>query len=213
MAPLVSILLPSRARPGLAVESMKSLVDNMSDINYEILLAVDPDDAHNYEHFQYMWVAPERWGYGQLHLYYNALAEQARGEWLLLWNDDALMETPEWDTTLRALPQDVLVADLQSQHSPDLCCFPAVRRRAVEAVGGFSPHTNHCDSYWQDIGRATDTIRAVDIHVNHRRFDVTGENRDEVFLEGQSNYRGHEYYGPRIQALIAEDIETIRRIK
>lgn len=212
MASLISVLLPSRARPGLASESMKSLVENMSDINYEILLAVDPDDAHNYEHFQYMWVAPERWGYGQLHKYYNALAEQARGDWLLLWNDDALMETPEWDTTLRALPDSILVADLQSQHSPGLCCFPAVRKRAVEAVGGFSPHTPHCDTYWQDIGRETGTIQSVGIRVNHRRFDVSGENADVTYREGQSSYKTSEYYGPQVQSLIAQDIATIRRL-
>ena len=39
----------------------------------------------------------DRLGYKNLHEYMNALWVQASGEWLMLWNDDALMETKDWD--------------------------------------------------------------------------------------------------------------------
>jgi hypothetical protein len=36
-------------------------------------------------------------GYDSLHEYYNELASKATGDWLMLWNDDAVMETEGWD--------------------------------------------------------------------------------------------------------------------
>jgi len=194
-----------------SVKTLLDLADAPEDV--EILLGLDPDDVENYRNLPHTYfVAPERWGYANLHRYYTALGDFAQGEWLFLWNDDALMETQGWDTELLSLPSDVLVADFQSFHSPSLCCFPAVRVEAVDAVGGFSLHTNHCDTYWQDIGHATGTIRALNSYVNHQRYDVSGQNQDTTWHESQAGYRTSEYYGVEIQHLIGLDIETIRGI-
>lgn len=210
---MISVLLPTRSRPYLYRLSVRTLMETISDTtNMEVLTAVDPDDVDFYADIPDKLVVEERYGYSQLHRYYNALAERATGEWLLLWNDDAMMDSTGWDVLLNNLPESTLVADFQSQHSPGLCCFPAVRKRAVEAVGGFSLHTPHCDTYWQDIGRATGSIQAVDAYVDHRRYDVSGDNNDVTYQESQGGYKTHEYYGPIVQSLIAQDIETIRGI-
>jgi glycosyltransferase involved in cell wall biosynthesis len=211
---MISILCPSRGRPTLLAESIGSLRDQAT-TSLELLVAADEDDSETVQVARGLdatVVVSERVGYSNLHVYYNGLAKQASGDWLLLWNDDATMLTASWDRAIEGLPAGVLVADLQSYHSPDLCCFPAVRYVAVTAVGGFSPHTPHCDTYWQDLGRATETIRSVDVHVRHDRFDVNGMNHDQTYLDGQAGYRSAEYYSEFVQSAISVDVDKIRGI-
>lgn len=211
---MISILCPSRGRPDLLAGSIESL-RNKAATDLEVLVAADTDDPNTVQVARGLdttVIVSERVGYSNLHVYYNSLAEQASGDWLLLWNDDATMLTDSWDQVIEELPPAVLVADLQSHHSPDLCCFPAVRYVAVTAVGGFSPHTPHCDTYWQDLGRATETIRSVDVHVRHDRFDVNGMNHDQTYLDGQAGYRSAEYYSEFVQSAISVDVDKIRGI-
>jgi hypothetical protein len=42
----------------------------------------------------------ERQGYHRLHIYNNKLAEHTDARWLMIWNDDAVMETQGWDTEI-----------------------------------------------------------------------------------------------------------------
>lgn len=214
----VSVLLPTRKRPESLRASVTSLRERATYPDLlDILVAVDPDDPESVEvakelGIERIWVTDERYGYGQLHRYYNGLADAADGEWMLLWNDDAKMLTERWDEVLAALDDRVLVADLQSQHSPRLVCFPAVRRAAVEAVGGFSPHTPHCDTYWQQIGRETRRMVAIPVHVFHDRNDITGGHDDETWREGQAGYRQQEFFSPPIQTAIRQDAAKVRRL-
>ena len=70
----------------------------------EYLVAHDPDDPPPYPPppDARFWEAPERYGYQRLHEYYNALAAQARGDWLFIWNDDARMASEGWDEVIEA---------------------------------------------------------------------------------------------------------------
>jgi hypothetical protein len=42
----------------------------------------------------------DRQGYHRLHIYNNKLAEHTDARWLMIWNDDAVMETQGWDTEI-----------------------------------------------------------------------------------------------------------------
>lgn len=217
----ISVLLPSRGRPDSLRASIASLRDHAADRStLEILVATDPDDPHTLDVAAVLgatvWTAPERYGYAQLHLYFNRLADLASGSWLLLWNDDAIMTTTGWNERIAEVPDEVMVADLQSQLSPSFCCFPAVRRRAIVATGGvYSPHTPHVDSWWQDIGRQSGTIRPVDVHVRHDRFDLTGAHHDPTYLEGRAGpgLRDSEYFSAEVQAHVAAAADRLRALR
>jgi hypothetical protein len=216
----ISVLLPSRKRPEMLRNSISSLVNSAvrPDWDYlEVLVMYDPDDpetreaVQGFHHCVSVHPAPQRYGYSQLNTYFNLLAEISTGDWLMLWNDDAIMRTDFWDNQLLGVPEHAFVADFQTNFSPHLCCFPAVRRWTVEVVGGFSPHTCHCDTYWQDIGRSfRGGIVPVAAYVDHRRFDICGENKDATYLEGQGGYRTAEYYSARVQSLIQSDVDKIK---
>ncbi len=167
---MISVLLPSRGHPDLLKRSVASLLDHASAVEMvEVLVAADEDDPETVkaalELTRSVTIASERAGYGRLHEYYQRLSLAARGDWLLVWNDDAQMLTYNWDAIIEGQPDGVLVADIQSPYSP-LCCFPAVRRTAVQALGRFSTDNPHVDTFWQDIGHLTGTIAAVPVHAS-----------------------------------------------
>lgn len=217
----IAVLLPSRGRVISLIDSTASLINQAERPDLlEILVAADPDDPKTAEYAARIprtscWIAPERYGYRGLHHYFNGLCDLVgpfnNMAWALLWNDDARMLTPGWDRVLRDQPSELIVADLWvDKHSPDLCTFPAIRRWAIAALGTFSPVTCHCDTWWQDIGRALNGIRPVPIKVDHQRFDLTGKHDDPTYREGQAQYRSAEYYGPVVQQRLREAVETIR---
>jgi glycosyltransferase involved in cell wall biosynthesis len=213
---MISVLLPSRKRPDSLRKSIASL-RSLADQDIEILVAIDPDDIATIRQVKELGVkylvTHERYGYHNLHIYYNQLAEIATGDWMLLWNDDAEMITRNWCSIITELRTPYLIADLQSElSSSGHCCFPAVRRSAIEAVGGFSPWTNHCDTFWQDIGRSTGKIKVVPVVVNHQRFDITGGHDDETYREGQQGYRPEHYRGSEVQSKIQECIKLIEEL-
>jgi hypothetical protein len=184
----------------------------------EVLVAADPDDPATIEACRqadiYCWVAPERYGYSRLNEYFNRLADVASGEWLMLWNDDARMETISWDEKLLEAPPETMIADLWVDgHSPDLCTFPVLRRHVLHKAGGvYSPITCHCDTWWQDIGRRLGIIKPVDIQIDHQRSDLRpGMHADQTRAEALSGYRSADFYGDQVQAGINQYVERIGR--
>lgn len=164
---MISVLCPSRGNPEWLKRSAKSLRSTARG-EFELLVAADDDDPVTIEtaaEAADTTVVLPRAGYARLHVYYQALADIAAGDWLLVWNDDCIMLTPGWDVIIRALPPEVLVADVQSPHSP-LCCLPAVRRSAVEAIGTFSSDNPHIDTFWQDVANSLGVMRAVPVRAS-----------------------------------------------
>lgn len=218
----ISVLLPSRGRPGSLIQSAHSLVERAARPDLiEIMVAADPDDEPTAQCARELgipcWIAPERYGYHKLNVYFNALCELTGGKWVLLWNDDARMLTDGWDRVIveqeQMLTKRVMVCDLWVDgHSPHLCTFPVVRREAIAAIGGvFSPLTCHCDTWWQDIGRATGTIQPVPVKVDHQRADLTGLHNDQTYRDGQEGYRSREFYGVLVQTALRSAAERLRR--
>lgn len=210
---MISVLCPSRLRCGEIIASVSGLVALAEKpLDIEILVAVDPDDPSDYEALTGPWRqtyvqrVPERYGYRQLHLYYNLLADIAQGDWLLLWNDDAVMTTTGWDAIVaRYLPNVVL-----SPHNPHdpIPAFPIIPKRFVDALGHFSlgPHN---DIWWQDIASALGILQWIDVHVEHHRPDLTGQPADSVHNErGHWLQQQYDELGPELQ----QDIEVIRSL-
>lgn len=187
---MISVLLPSRGRPELLARSVASLRDNAARPP-EILVAADDDDPVTVQlarTLDMITVVCSPVGYARLHEYYAVLAARATGDWLLVWNDDATMMTMHWDIAIEKLPASVLIADLPSTQSP-LCCFPAIRRAAVDALGRFSTANPHVDTFWQDVGHYTGTIASVPVFARHDTPAKTGQT--------------HGFYEPGHQAELA----------
>ena len=154
-----SILFPTRERPDLLTNILNSIVLHTHDIEaIEILIAYDDDDDQTEAvirdgiyvepHIPIQWVRTKR-SLNFSRDYYTMLSKRARGRWLIIVNDDAEFETPNWDLMAeRALQdqapviygwvEDGLGASRMTDFN-DYTCFPILGRAGVEALGYVFP--------------------------------------------------------------------------
>lgn len=221
---MISVLCPSRGRPESLRASAGWLFSLASDISsVEVLVAMDPDDKPTLESGMWCtpawpegatvrpWIAPERYGYARIHEYCNHLAAMARGDWLLLWNDDATMRTPGWDKVIEAEAPGVLWT--QSNHGQYF--FPAWPKAWSDAWGHASLSPN-VDVWVSEVGTRLGLARPVPVAVFHDRKDITGGHDDATYAEGRAvmgsyaNHPGHDSPASREQRIA--DAVTVRRM-
>ena len=175
-------MLPSRMRPESLQRSVESLMDLARDASQvEVIVVADADDnstAYAARSLGCRVLRTRRHGYAALHNYYNYAARVSRGDYLILWNDDAVMQTCQWDWVLTSIRPTAWVANLQSQHSP-VSCFPAVRREFYTTLGHLSLNT-HVDSWIQAVARQVGVDVEVPIYVDHQNAGVTGAHEDDT---------------------------------
>jgi len=156
-----------------------------------------------------VWVTP-RLGYRNLHVYVNELSARATGDWLFLWNDDALMTTPGWDEEIAKFNGQMVVVNPQTNHGNHQfgnCIFPIIPKRMFDLLGHFSL-SNHNDTYVEYIANTLGIRRDVPILVCHDRADLTGANNDSVYAERE--FTTGEFGGYENQANIHRDVEFLR---
>lgn len=209
---MISVLLPSRGRPKPLTDSIAGLLD-LADRpgSIEILIAADPDDPDTHDvdlpWQARAWMAPERYGYPRLHEYVNRLAEQADGDWLMLWNDDARILTDGWDTIVRDQDENVLWP--HSNDIPTCNTFPIWPRAWTDHLGHVSL-SPHCDSWIQFLGQTIDRHERVDVEILHDRADLTGGHDDQTRAESLAGYRTADYGAPAMEAARADDVAALR---
>ncbi|GAA1888250.1 hypothetical protein GCM10009837_07620 [Streptomyces durmitorensis] len=210
---MISVLLPSRGRPQPLAETVATLLE-LADKpgGIQILIAADPDDQPTLQApvpwQASVWAAPERYGYPRLHEYVNRLAEQADGDWLMLWNDDARILTEDWDRLVEERAPGVLWP-----HSNDIATcntFPIWPRTWTDHLGHVSL-SPHCDSWIQYLGQTLGLHQRVDVEILHDRADLTGGHNDQTRAESLAGYRTTDYGSPAMDAARAADIAALKQ--
>lgn len=190
-----SFLIPTRERKEMLEKSILSIMetaDNPSEI--ELLLGVDNDDQETAD-----YVANELpkvlegynndtkvlkfnpLGYGKLHEYVNALCGYASGDYLVLWNDDCILQTKGWDTLLSEQEDKFAVFKMnQTNHPHPYALFPIVPIDWYLLIGYFSLNAQN-DAWVSTIAKALNVLKPIDIDILHDRFDLTGNNDDDTF--------------------------------
>jgi glycosyl transferase / beta-hydroxylase protein BlmF len=194
---MISVLIPSRGRHAALAGSITSLKETASGrVPLEFLVAADPDDkdtilAVSLWSGTSLWVAPQRFGYNGLHEYYNALAAQATGDWLLIWNDDALMRTQGWDQIVESQDQGVLWPSANHHEANNL--FPIWPAAWTRAIGHVSLCFN-CDTWMQEVGAALGRQWKIPVTIYHDRHNVTGSPAfdDTTAAEGTEQADKHQ---------------------
>src|SRR5690242_8084784 len=175
---LISVLLPTRERPGMLRRSIDSLRDNAYlPEQIEFCVAVDPDDTPPEVPGIKVHIPPSRYGYGLLHEYYNDLARMASGDWLFIWNDDAIMLTPGWDSYIREQSPALLWSYVPEALGMNV--FPVVPAVWAKQLGHLS--LNHSIDMWLiDVGeRLTRRIRHIPVTISHQKVqDTTAQSRN-----------------------------------
>lgn len=154
----------------------------------EILVAIDNDDPeiNKYEQIANIKLfKTDRHGYENLHEYYNLLSRKAKGDWLMLGNDDAYMLTDDWANLIKENPKYPQVLNVWTELDN---LFPLISRAWYEAVGHFSLNT-HADSWVQQVAELIGKTKYIPgINIKHHGEELNDETHQRVrSVVGQSS--------------------------
>lgn len=192
--PAISILLPTRGRTDMLDRSVTSLFENADDPeNVEWLFGFDNDDTESFEYFAQNIAQKiadtggkiscyrfQPMGYERLHHYVNTLAGRSKGDWMVFWNDDAVMKSPGWDTVIRSHTGKFVLQAFDTHNKHPYSIFPIVPRQWLEIIGHLSNHQLN-DAWLSQIAWMLDIMERIDVQVEHDRADLTGNNKDATF--------------------------------
>jgi hypothetical protein len=206
---LISVLIPSRRRTRLLTATTAGLLERARcPQDVEFLVAADPDDEETrLLQVPQAWilVTPERWGYQGLDRYYNALARAASGEWLLVWGDDAILETDGWDEVIRAEPPAILWARSCVPGAPEGSPseFPVLPAAWVRHLGRVTGHFS-ADLWINMLAALTGTGRHIPLVVTH------GDTPDATAAE--RTFGGPGFGSGVVRAGIEGDARKLREL-
>lgn len=139
--PSISLLLPTRGRPALVERLFRSIADTTAHLErVEVILYVDEDDPGSHhldsENVRVVRIIGPVMSMGA---YNSACLKRARGDIVILANDDMVIRTPSWDDRIAEMDADfadgIYLAygnDLFEKRG--LCIFPMLSRRTCELL-------------------------------------------------------------------------------
>lgn len=218
---LVTVLVPTRNRLELLERSLLSLIEK-ADLRlgqqFEIIVRHDDDDQATrrwLENHPDLWTlfihGPRGNGYADLHNMYNEMCMLARGQFLFLWNDDALMITPGWDLEISRHNDGkpcYLRSAINDGRGRDNHLFPIVHRSWYDACGHFS-ESPHNDTYvYKAFSAYPQLFRDTDIVVRH---DALQNLHDLTSLEAQRWWptTKQDWDGARVQTALSSDVARL----
>lgn len=201
----IAVVLPTRGRTTALARSVISLVNRAVKLDsIQILLGFDDDDAEGIEHFQkevqplledrgvdYTAMTFEPMGYTRLNEYVNALALASDADWIMFWNDDAVMDSAGWDRVISDHTGEFKLLAVHTHKDHPYSIFPIAPREWLDHLGYLSPH-QISDAWLSQTAYMLDIWERIPVYVTHDRHDLTGNNNDDtyknrVMYEGRPN--------------------------
>jgi hypothetical protein len=222
----IAILLPTRGRTSALSRSVMSLINRAVKLDkVQLLLAFDDDDAEGIEHLQSEiepWLIRKKvnydaqifepMGYARLNEYVNALATASDADWLMFWNDDAMMDTAGWDKQISDRTGQFKCLSVHTHNDHPYSIFPIVPREWLDLLGYLSPH-QISDAWLSQQAYLLDNYERIPVWVTHDRHDLTGNNNDatyqnRVMYEGNPN-DPRDFHHMRWNLRRMEDVEKL----
>ena len=190
----IAILLPTRGRSDSLERSVKSVIELASDPGQiQLMFGFDNDDDIGTKYFEdelqpwldeqgitYTAMSFAPLGYIRLNEYVNELARNSDARWLVFWNDDAVMETQDWDKEIIKHEGEFKLLAFHTHHDHPYSIFPIVPRKWLDLLGYLSPH-QISDAWLSQQAYMLDIWERIEVDVLHDRHDLTGNNNDETF--------------------------------
>lgn len=190
----IAILLPTRGRADMLDRSVKSVIelaDNPAKV--QLMFGFDNDDEVGTNYFvnelkpwldandvNYTALKFPPLGYIRLNEYVNHLALKSDANWLVFWNDDAVMETQGWDTKITEWNGQFKLLAFHTHNDHPYSIFPIAPREWLDLLGYLSPH-QISDAWLSQQAYMLDIWQRIEVNVLHDRHDLTGNNNDETF--------------------------------
>jgi hypothetical protein len=222
----IAILLPTRGRTTALSRSVMSLINRAIKLDkVQLLLGFDEDDSEGIEHFQNElepWLIEKKvnyevevfppMGYTRLNEYVNALALASDADWLMFWNDDAMMDTSGWDKQIADHTGEFKCLSVHTHNDHPYSIFPIVPREWLDCLGYLSPH-QISDAWLSQQSYLLDNFKRIPVWVTHDRHDLTGNNNDATF-QNRIMYEGNptdprDFHHMRWHLRRMEDIDKL----
>jgi glycosyltransferase involved in cell wall biosynthesis len=199
--------MPTRNRYELATKSINSMFENCkSTDNFEVLLAVDNDDTDTTEKLaEYIKDKPnvkmyfyERQYYRGLNVYVNDLANKAEGTSLMLWNDDTVVESKDWDYEIlknhdKFCVLSPLVSNMENYWRTQGVLYPILPKKWIEITGEWA-RVPACDSAIDVLSKRLGILVNLEtVRIYHDRYDNTGNNHDDTWKEVRAEKDNPQY--------------------
>ena len=210
----ISILTPTRNRPNNCERFIKSIYNTCANRNsVELLFYVDDDDPaldsylsldkhcqteySDFYRIQFIKGEPK-----SVSISWNDLAEQCKGDVLIMGNDDLVYATDGWDYLLekeleKFNADKVYVAWMEDGINGEAhCAFPIVSREWYECLGRFTPgcfHFGYNDTWIFDVGKMLDRTHFIPhIKAEHLHFSK-GAPMDDTYARNRTQEKGNLY--------------------
>lgn len=231
MTDRISILAPSRGRPEAFAAMVRSAFDTAADpAALEVCTYLDLDDPTraDYAIGEPAGPLPVRAVVGgprDMSDLWNAAADLATGEVLMLGADDLRFRTRGWDAMVRAefgrWPDRLVVVWGQDGNlNGQRCTHPFVHRRWVEVTGHFTPNNfvaDYADHWIYDVGMRVGRVAEVPgmliehMHVSLGKSPMDDTERRKVERMNVPGQRPVDRWGPSEPEREAE-AERIRAV-
>ncbi|MDA8191108.1 MAG: glycosyltransferase family A protein [Gammaproteobacteria bacterium] len=200
----ISVLIPTRGRVSKLRRALDSLRDNADDPSIiELVLRVDFDDKLTQtflrQRQEMFIVGPREKGYASLPKFMNQCASISTGDVIMMFNDDAIVETSGWDTKLLSCandyPDGVFNIGVDTGLNANLFPFSIVSRRIFKKLGFINDERlMFSDIFLLDVFETFNrAIRLRGVKMTHdwAGFDATDETRKSAHvLENEIVFNG-----------------------
>lgn len=221
----IAVLLPTRSRTQALTDSVASLVSRAKNVsNIQILFGFDNDDKVGLEHFEgviqpflddhgvdYEAQAFESMGYAGLNRYYNHLGQYASADWLFVWNDDAVMNTQDWDEVIKSYTGQFKLLKVHTHNEHPYSIFPIVPRAWFDLFGHLSRH-QMIDAELSQMAFVLDIMQVIDVNVTHNQVELTKDATDplkpKVRFEGNPT-NSWDFHNPKMQQQRYADVDRV----
>jgi hypothetical protein len=190
----------------------------------QLLFGFDNDDSVGLDHFEkviqpfldehdvsYEAQAFDSLGYAGLNLYYNHLGKSASTDWLFVWNDDAIMQTQDWDKVIESYTGQFKLLKVHTHNEHPYSIFPIVPRAWYDLFGHFSRH-QMIDAEMSQMAFMLDLMQIVDIDVVHNQVELTKDASDplkpKMRFEGNPN-NPYDFHNPSVTQRRIQDCDII----
>ena len=222
----IAIMLATHKRTDALSRSLFSLINRANDLDsIQFIFGIDNNDQIGLNHFttviqpeldqreiNYEALGFEPMGYMGLNQYYNTMANSADADWLMVWCDDAICETNDWDQRISECTGEFKLLKVHTHNEHPYSIFPIYPAEWHKTLGYLARH-QLIDAECSHAAYMLDLMKIIEVNVTHDRADLTGNNADatakkKIALENNPN-DPRDFHYPATKLKRIEDVEKL----
>lgn len=200
MKPRISVVAAVRGRVELLQKMLASIDATAGDPErVEVVLRCDFDDPEMISYLSTLAhrtfiVGPRVSGYASLPAFANEAARLSHADLVLVVNDDAEFQTPNWDRLLAEhaaeYPDGIFVFGVETANAKNFI-FPCVSRRQIDLLGGvFEERLVYPDIWLRDVLQPFNrAIRVKDVTIAHHWQGMSSDQQRAVGVAHSQEHR------------------------